>query len=197
MVITTLLVLCCALAAESPRNVAEASTTEMRAPAAVMRDAADARVALPDTPSPKVDVPSKSADDAALRGSESSSAAVQPLLSSPVKPATPESYETPRKRKIWYGLIAAGHSASVLDAWTTRRAISGGYGVEGDPLQKPFATSGAVYASTQVCPLLMDLLGRHMMRSNHAWMRKVWWVPQAAGASVSLGAAIHNYRLVP
>jgi hypothetical protein len=43
----------------------------------------------------------------------------------------------------------------------------------------------------------MDLLGRRMMRSNHEWMRKSWWVPQAAGATVSLGAGIHNYRLVP
>ena len=64
-----------------------------------------------------------------------------------------------RKRKIWYTLVAAGHSASVLDAWTTRRAISGGYGVEGDPIQRPFANSGAVYASTQICPLLMDFIG--------------------------------------
>lgn len=136
------------------------------------------------------------ADDAAVRSSESSSA-VQPLISSPVKPVTPDSYETPGKRRIWYGLVAAGHSASVLDAWTTRRAISGGYGVEGDPIQRPFANSGAIYASTQVCPLLMDYIGYRMMRSSHSWMRKTWWIPQAAGASVSLGAAIHNYRLVP
>jgi hypothetical protein len=114
-----------------------------------------------------------------------------------VKPVTPDAYETPRKRKIWYGLIAGGHSASVLDAWTTRRAISGGYGVEGDPIQRPFANSGAVYASTQVCPLIMDYIGYRMMRSSHSWMRKTWWIPQTAGASVSAGAAIHNYRLVP
>jgi hypothetical protein len=138
---------------------------------------------------------SKTADAAV--GSESTSVAIQPLAYSPVKPVTPEAYETPRKRKIWYGLIATGHSAAALDAWTTRRAISGGYGVEGDPIQRPFANSGAVYVSTQVCPLLMDYIGYHMMRSNHSWMRKTWWIPQAAGASVSAGAAIHNYRLVP
>jgi hypothetical protein len=35
------------------------------------------------------------------------------------------------------------------------------------------------------------------MRNNHPWVRKAWWVPQAASASVSLGAGIHNYRIVP
>jgi hypothetical protein len=197
LVITALVVLCCStLTADSSQNAVVAASSEANVSAPAEPGPVNAGPALPDAPLPKVDV-SKTTDDAAVRGSESSSALILPLVSSPVKPATPDSYETPRKRKIWYGLVAAGHSAAVFDAWTTRRAISGGYGVEGDPLQRPFANSGAIYASTQVCPLLMDLLGRRMMRSNHAWMRKSWWVPQAAGATVSLGAGIHNYRLVP
>ena len=195
MLITALALLCCTVTFDAPRNAEAAGSSQSSMNAPVRSEAVEAKTALPETPSPKVDV-SKAADDAAVRASESSSV-VQPLISSPVKPVTPDSYETPRKRKIWYGLIATGHSASVLDAWTTRRAISGGYGVEGDPLQRPFANSGAVYASTQVCPLLMDFIGYRMMRSSHSWMRKTWWIPQAAGASVSLGAAIHNYRLVP
>lgn len=197
MVITALVVLCCStLTADRSRNAVVAASSEANVSAPAQPGPVNAGPRLPDAPLPKVDV-SKTTDDAAVRGSESSSALILPLVSSPVKSATPDSYETPRKRKIWYGLVAAGHSAAVFDAWTTRRAISGGYGVEGDPLQRPFANSGAIYASTQVCPLLMDLLGRGMMRSNHAWMRKTWWVPQAAGATVSLGAGIHNYRLVP
>jgi hypothetical protein len=197
LVITALVVLCCStFTADSSRNAVVAASSEANVSAPAQPGPVNAGLALPDAPLPKVDV-SKTTDEAAVRGSESSSALILPLVSSPVKPATPDSYETPRKRKIWYGLVAAGHSAAVFDAWTTRRAISGGYGVEGDPLQRPFANSGAIYASTQVCPLLMDLLGRRMMRSNHAWMRKTWWVPQAAGATVSLGAGIHNYRLVP
>jgi hypothetical protein len=197
LVITALVVLCCStLTADNSRNAVVVASSEANVSAPAQPDPINAGLALPDAPLPKVDV-SKTTDDAAVHGSESSSALILPLVSSPVKPATPDSYETSRKRKIWYGLMAAGHGAAVFDAWTTRRAISGGYGVEGDPLQRPFANSGAVYASTQVCPLLMDLLGRHMMRSNHPWMRKTWWVPQAAGATVSLGAGIHNYRLVP
>ena len=196
MLITMLALLCCTLTSDSPRNTEAEVTAASSVAASVRPEPADAGSALPETPSPKVGV-SKAADDAAVRSSESSSAAIQPLISSPVKPATPDAFETPRKRKIWYGLIAAGHSASLLDAWTTRQAISGGYGVEADPFQRPFANSGAVYVTTQVCPLLMDYIGYHMMRSNHSWMRKTWWIPQAAGASFSAGAAIHNYHLVP
>ncbi len=69
--------------------------------------------------------------------------------------------------------------------------------MEGDPLQRPFANSGAIYATTQVAPVIMDYLGYRMLRSRHNWIRKAWWVPQAASASVSLGAGIHNFALVP
>jgi hypothetical protein len=93
--------------------------------------------------------------------------------------------------------MAVSHGAAAFDAWTTRRAVSGGYGVEGDPLQRPFAHSGAIYATTQVTPLIMDYLGHRMMRSRNPWIRKAWWVPQAASTSVSLGAGIHNYSIVP
>lgn len=190
MLITTLALLCCTLTFDSLPNTEAAATATSSETRSVSPEPRDARAALPESPSAKVDA-------AAVRGSESTSAAIEPLVSSPVKPATPDAYETPRKRKIWYGLIATGHSASALDAWTTRRAISGGYGVEADPFQRPFANSGAVYVTTQVCPLLMDYIGYRMMRSNHSLMRKTWWIPQAASASVSAGAAIHNYRLVP
>ena len=120
----------------------------------------------------------------------------QPLtLNSAVNASPGGGYETARKKKIWYGLAATSHGAAVFDAWSTRRALSGGYGTEADPLLRPFAHSGAIYAATQVSPLVMDYLGYRMMRSNHSWMRKMWWVPQVAGTSVSLSAGFHNYRL--
>jgi len=92
--------------------------------------------------------------------------------------------------------MAAGHGSAAFDAWSTRRAISGGYGTEGDPLERPFANSGAIYATTQIIPALMDYLGHRMMRSEHPTIRKFWWIPQTASAGVSLGAGIHNYRIV-
>jgi hypothetical protein len=123
--------------------------------------------------------------------------AIEPAFNGPVKPSITESYETPKQKNAWYGLMMLGHGTAALDAWTTRRVLGGDYGVEGDPLQRPFANSGAIYATTQVTPLLMDFVGRRMMRNTHRWVRKAWWVPQAASASVSLGAGIHNYRIVP
>jgi hypothetical protein len=105
------------------------------------------------------------------------------------------SYESPREKKLWYALSAASHGGAAFDAWSTRRAISGGHGVEANPLLKPFAKSNAIYAATQVSPLLMDYLGHRMMFSNRNWVRRMWWVPQLAGGGISFGAAIHNVRI--
>ena len=171
-------------------NKVSAPSSESSEPAAKPRPSAT----KPDAPAPKFNF--NAGDDA-----ESTSLAFEPgaaaePLKSPVKPATSLSYETPRKRKIWYGLMAANHGAAAFDAWTTRRAISGGYGTEGDPLQRPFANSGAIYATTQIVPTVMDFLGHRMMHSENPTLRKFWWVPQAASASVSFGAGVHNYRVV-
>jgi hypothetical protein len=153
--------------------------------------------ALPDAPTAKIISGSTvNADDAAPESSESITPAAQPFSNTPVKPAIQGTYETARQRKIWYGLVAASSGAAAFDAWTTRRAVSGGYGVEGDPLMRPFAHSNAIYAATQVSPAIMDYLGHRMVASHHEWMRRYWWVPQVAGTSFSLSAGIHNYRIV-
>jgi hypothetical protein len=144
---------------------------------------------LPDAPLAKADV---SKDAEAITPGITASA-----LKTPVKPAARGSYETERERKIWYGLVAVGHSTAIFDAYTTRRAISGNYGAESDPLMRPFAHSNAMYFATQVSPAILDYLGHRMMTSEHPWMRRVWWVPQVAGSSLSISAGIHNYRLVP
>jgi hypothetical protein len=153
----------------------------------------EAKVA-PDAPSPKL---TATVNEELDPEASSSLPTPKPIANVPVQPATTEAFETPRKRMIWYSLMAAGHGAAAFDAWTTRRVISGGYGTEGDPLQRPFAHSNAIYATTQVTPLLMDYLGHRLMRSRYPLFRRFWWVPQAASASVSLGAGIHNYRVVP
>jgi hypothetical protein len=151
-----------------------------------------------DAPDEKISSVARSLAEAS--GPESSvslPAMSQPFSNAPIKYAVEGTYETARQRKIWYGLVAASSGAAAFDAWTTRRAISGGYGVEGDPLLRPFAHSNAIYAATQASPAIMDYLGHRMMTSHHEWMRRLWWVPQVAGTSFSLGAGIHNYRLVP
>ena len=105
--------------------------------------------------------------------------------------------ETPRQRKLWYALAITGSGAATFDAWSTRRAISQGYGIEANPLLRPFSHSGAMYAATQVSPLVMDYIGKRMMVSEHKWMRSIWWLPQSAGSGFSLYAGVHNTRLVP
>ncbi len=184
----TLLLFCCVSANfDTPRFAGDQPTLSAAHSEEVIV-AKNVAPALPDAPLPKSEISSSS---------DAISPAAGPLLNSPVKPAARGSYETARQRKIWYGLVAAGHGAAAFDAYTTRRALSGGYGVEGDPLMRPFAHSNAMYFATQVSPLVMDYVGHRMMTSNHSWMRRVWWVPQVAGASFSFGAGIHNYRMVP
>lgn len=137
-------------------------------------------LALPSAPEPKVN---SEARPASLRSE------AEPLA--PVRAAQPTG-ESPRQRKVWYGLVAAGHAAAGFDAWSTRRAISGGYGQEANPFLKPFANSNAIYAATQVSPAFVEFFGKRMMVSQNPWMRKFWWLPQAAGVSASLVAGRHN-----
>ena len=193
--LATLVVFCCtALPADTPRALVATPVAESRTPAEAPRieNSNDVR---PDAPTPKA--MNASANEETGTGVEPIASPALPIANALVRPAVTEAYETPRKRAIWYGLMAAGHAGAVFDAWTTRRAITGGYGVEGDPTQRPFAHSGAIYATTQVSPLLMDYVGHKMMRSRFPLLRQLWWLPQAANASFSWGAAIHNYRVVP
>ena len=120
--------------------------------------------------------------------------ATQPFL--PMKPVFTGPRETPRQRKVWYGLALAGHSGAAFDAWTTHRAVVGGYGQEANPFLRPFANSNAIYAATQVSPAVIDYLGKRMMVSQHGWVRKIWWLPQTAGASISFVCGAHNLGVV-
>jgi len=196
LLLTALVFFCCsALPADTLGTPTTSRAIEVVSPVAAA-PAEEAKPAKPDAPTPKV-LAASNGEPESSPSAGAPAPSSEPLLISPVKPATTDSFETPRKKAIWYGLMAAGHGAAVFDAWTTRRAVSGGYGVESDPMQSPFAHSGAIYATTQVSPLVMDYLGHRMMRSRYPFMRRFWWVPQAACASVSLGSGIHNYRVVP
>jgi hypothetical protein len=118
------------------------------------------------------------------------------LALQPVKAAYTRPRETRGQRVAWYALAVTGHGAAAFDAYSTRRALSGGYGTEGNPLLRPFAHSSALYAATQVSPAVMDLLGKRMMVSENRWLRKMWWLPQAAGSGFSIGAGAHNMNVV-
>jgi hypothetical protein len=114
----------------------------------------------------------------------------------PMKPATHRSYDNGTQKKEWYALMIAAHAGAAFDAWSTRRALSGNWGTEADPLMRPFAHSGTIYVATQVGPVLMDLLGRRAMVSERPWVRKFWWLPQTLSASMSFQAGAHNVGVV-
>ena len=201
MVFAAIALVCCVTAFPNSSNASSptpaVASSDAPTPAVKVEKVQPAR---PDAPIAKnVSAISSNVDDGSPESSSSESITPgsQPFSNAAIKPAIHGTYETARQRKIWYGLVAASSGAAAFDAWTTRRAVSGNYGVEGDPLLRPFAHSNAIYAATQVSPVVMDYLGHRMMTSNHPWMRKLWWVPQTAGMGFSLGAGIHNYGLVP
>jgi hypothetical protein len=121
----------------------------------------------------------------------------RPFALQPVKPAVRHGYISRNEKITWYSLMIAEHSGAVLDAWSTRRALSANHGREADPFMRPFAHSGTIYLATQVTPLLMDIIGRRAMMSDRPWAHKLWWVPQSTMASVSFQAGIHNIGVTP
>ena len=188
MVLATLLLMCAmpqgddaakvaaASNANSDRQVLSASVSDSAA-----KDSTTVAAVLPSAPEPKV---KPEAEPAPLR-------AAQPFM-----PVRPRPVETARQRKMWFGLMAVSHAGAAFDAWSTRRASSGGYGQEANPFLKPFANSNAIYAATQVSPAVMDYIGKRMMTSQNPWIRKLWWFPQVAGGSMSFAAGIHNVGVV-
>jgi hypothetical protein len=182
MVLATLVLLCsipqmddtAKVLNESPALASDSATKDSAPPAS-----------LPVAPTPKI-----KADPQPILPNP----AVTPF--EPVKPVITRPRETHRQRMLWYGLAVAGHSGAAFDAWSTKRAVAGGYGQEANPLLRPFAHSNAIYAATQVSPAFMDFLGKRMMVSQHKWLRKMWWLPQTAGAGFSFAAGAHNVGVV-
>jgi hypothetical protein len=188
-----------------PQSV-EIAKADTERPAGVSVDAArDSSLskALPSVPDPKIKT-----DAEIAAGSNAASVTPgtagqpiapgsAPLAIRPGKPAFNPEDVSERQKKIWYGLIAASSGAAAFDAWSTRRAVSGGYGTEGNPFLRPFSHSNAIYAATQVSPLVLDFIGRKMMTSREPLLRKMWWLPQTAGTGMSLFAGAHNVGVVP
>lgn len=178
--------------ARSAANVVAVSVAD----AADAKDSGAARE-LPSMPKPKVD---SDAGADGVTANVAGAGAVQPpsvpLAIQPVKPAYTRPRETRGQRIAWYSLMAAGHGAAAFDAYSTRLAVSGNYGTETNPFLRPFSHSSALYAATQVSPAVMDFIGKRMMVSENRWVRKMWWLPQAAGSGFSVFAGVHNLGVV-
>jgi hypothetical protein len=90
--------------------------------------------------------------------------------------------EAVRTNRLWSVLAITQHGAATFDAWSTRRALSQTKRAEEDPLLRPFAHSPMIYGAIQLGPTLLDILSRRMLRSEHLWQRRLWWVPQTASS---------------
>ena len=111
-------------------------------------------------------------------------------------PALSSSLEARSWRKqAWLALVVAQHGAATFDAYTTREAVSRKHGPELDPLLRPFTGSAAVYPVIQIGPVLLDYLGHRMMRSPKGWVRRLWWLPQAAATAGFVWSGTHNLGL--
>src|SRR5207245_1271364 len=112
------------MANDSPAIVSDSTTKD----SVVM-----ALASLPSAPAPKVKADAEPITPSAARPFQ------------PVKPVYTRPQETPRQRKLWYGLLLAGHSGAAFDAWSTHRAGGGGYGREATPFRGPFGNWTALY----------------------------------------------------
>jgi|SRR5579859_2703122 len=186
-------------------QVGDVAKTETERPAAVAADASkdsEPAKALPSTPDAKIKTDAELvADSKATTGNPSLTVEAvtpgnPPVVATPVRPVARRGEVSDQEKREWFTLVAVSSGAAVFDAWSTRRAVSGGFGTEANPLLKPFAHSNAMYAATQVSPLVMDFLARKMMTSRHNLVRKMWWLPQVAGTNVSVSSAIHNVSIV-
>jgi hypothetical protein len=108
--------------------------------------------------------------------------------------ATREAESIPSRRE-WLALMVLEHGAAAFDAYSTREAISRG-AKEEDPVMRPFAHSPAIYAAIQVGPALLDVLARHMQRSQYNFVRRTWWVPQSVSTGGSIFSGVHNLSVV-
>jgi hypothetical protein len=94
-------------------------------------------------------------------------------------------------RRQWLALALLQHGAAAFDAYSTRQAVGHG-AVEDNPMLRPFAGSGAIYAATQLTPLVLDLVAYHMQRSEYPLLRRFWWMPQTVSAGLSIFSGVHN-----
>ncbi len=116
---------------------------------------------------------------------------IKPVIKPVKRPESPIFF-APRS---WFIMTAVQHSTATFDAWSTRYSITSGRGHELNPLMKPFAGSGAIYGVIQLAPLATDYWGRRLMNSKHPTLRKLWWVPQAAGSASFMISGIKNLRV--
>lgn len=98
----------------------------------------------------------------------------------------------PKVDKAVLALAALDGSAAFYDVHRTQDCFPK-YCYETDPLAKPFISHpAATYALAAIETVGLAALGQKM-RHSHRWKR-VWWVPQLAGAGLHAWAAAKSPR---
>jgi hypothetical protein len=104
--------------------------------------------------------------------------------------------ERRRYTRSWLALSLVQHGAATFDAYSTRQSVSRG-NIEDDPMMRPFAHSGAIYAAIQAGPVALDFIARRMQHSENGMIRKMWWVPQSVSTATFIFAGVHNLNVTP
>jgi hypothetical protein len=114
-----------------------------------------------------------------------------------IQPGKPQEVTMADRRlytRSWLALSLMQHGAATFDAYSTRQAISRG-AVEDDPMMRPFAHSGVIYAAIQAGPVALDFIARRMQHSEFGVVRRMWWVPQTVSTATFLFAGVHNLNV--
>src|SRR5258706_548968 len=115
------------------------------------KDAAASRT-LPSMPAPKAEPDGVNSSVSANLSAPAAPQGPHVALSmQPMKQAYMRPRETRGQRIAWYSLAVAGHGAAAFDAYSTRLALSGGYGTESNLFLRPFANSNAQMAAETDC----------------------------------------------
>lgn len=89
-------------------------------------------------------------------------------------------------------LTATDAAVASWDYTQTRFGIESG-GIEKDPLIRPFAhNTAAMVAAATVEVMTVGYMAQRMKHSDHALLRKTWWIPQVVGIGAHIGCAIYS-----
>jgi hypothetical protein len=114
------------------------------------------------------------------------------LVTAQTRPDAPQ----PKRDLIEHiALTAAGEAFAMLDSHSTRIVLSH-HGRELDPLQRPFASSGALYAEQAAWSLGLGYLGWRMHHSHNRVAQRFWWLPQMVQLEGNANSWRHNNRVI-
>lgn len=103
-----------------------------------------------------------------------------------------------RPIRAWVALSLAGQAAALADAKTTLD-LKHSYPLafhEADPLARPFVNlpQPAYFATVVGLTAGVSAISWKLHGSEKPWLRRFWWVPQAAQIALNAGCAIANSR---